>query len=69
MLAHLHAQFNDWSLALLDCNGGQELVQRGVRETGSRDAFQLVRQGYEHDAGYVPRMMAAIIVLKNARTL
>jgi beta-lactamase regulating signal transducer with metallopeptidase domain len=69
MLAHLHWEFNDWSLALLAYNGGQELVQRGVRETGSRDAFQLVRQGYENDAGYVPRMMAAIIVVKNARDL
>lgn len=45
------------------------MVQRGVRATGSHDALELVRQGYENDPAYVPRMMAAVIVLRNADAL
>jgi membrane-bound lytic murein transglycosylase D len=69
MLSRLHAEFDDWGLALLAYNGGRELVKRGIRETGSRDAYQLVRKGYENDSGYVPRTMAAVIVLRNADAL
>ncbi len=69
MLSRLHEEFNDWGLALLAYNGGREMVQRGVRATGSHDALELVRQGYENDPAYVPRMMAAVIVLRNADAL
>jgi len=69
MLSRLHTEFNDWGLALLAYNSGEKMVRQGVRQTGSRDAFQLIRQGYEHDAGYVPRLMAAVIVLGNAQAL
>ncbi len=67
--ARLHTEFDDWPLALLAYNAGVAKVARGIRETGSRDAFHLVQNGYENDAGYLPRVMAAIIVLKNAQQI
>jgi membrane-bound lytic murein transglycosylase D len=69
MLSGLHSQFDDWHLALLAYNGGQWRVERGIRDTGSRDAWGLVRQGYENDANYLSRIMAAILIIKNPAVL
>jgi membrane-bound lytic murein transglycosylase D len=65
MFSQLYAEFADWNLALLAYNGGNGLVRSGIEETGSRDAFELTRRGYINDPNYLPRTMAAIIVLRN----
>jgi beta-lactamase regulating signal transducer with metallopeptidase domain len=69
MFSSLHAEFGDWSFALLAYNGGSELARRAVRNTGATDAFFAARQGYENDSGYVARVTAAVIVLKNSERL
>lgn len=69
LLAQLHGEFGDWNLALLAFNGGSKLVRKGIDEAGSRDAFELTRRGYLNDPGYLPRMMAVVIVLKNEHLL
>jgi len=65
LLTNLHRQFNDWGLALLAYNAGSARVERAIRETGSTDVWHLIEQGYENDPGYVPRTIAAALVLKN----
>jgi membrane-bound lytic murein transglycosylase D len=69
MFANLHAEFGDWSFALLAYNAGSWRVWQGIREVGATDAFMAAQHGYENDRGYVPRVMAAIIVLKNLHRL
>jgi beta-lactamase regulating signal transducer with metallopeptidase domain len=69
MFSALYAEFGDWSLALLAYNAGADLVRRAVRETGVRDAFAAAERGYENDPGYVARVTAAVIVLRNSSQL
>lgn len=65
----LHRQFNDWGFALLAYNAGSARVESAIRKTGSRDAWEIIGKGYENDPDYVPRVMAAILILKNPSTL
>jgi beta-lactamase regulating signal transducer with metallopeptidase domain len=65
MFADLQQRFGDWNLALLAYNAGHAIVERGIRETGSSDAWTIVGQGYENDHGYLSRVMAAILIMRN----
>jgi soluble lytic murein transglycosylase-like protein len=69
MLSGLHAEFGDWRFALLAYNTGSERVRHAVRDRGAADAFRVAEQGYENDPGYLARVTAAVIVLKNTRRL
>jgi membrane-bound lytic murein transglycosylase D len=69
MFSNLHSEFRDWGFALLAYNGGRDLVRRAIRDAGASDALAAAQQGYENDPGYVARVMAAIIVLRNAHRL
>jgi membrane-bound lytic murein transglycosylase D len=69
MLSQLHAEFGDWNFALLAFNGGSDMVHRAVRYAGAPDAFWAAQQGYENDPGYIARVTAAVIVLKNTQRL
>jgi len=69
LLSGLYAQFGDWNLALLAYNSGTAFVDRSIREAGTRDAFRLTQLRSGHDQNYVARVMAAIIVIRNMRTV
>jgi membrane-bound lytic murein transglycosylase D len=70
MLSGLHDEFGDWNFALLAYNSGSERIRRAVRDGGDTpDAFQAAEQGYENDPGYLARVTAAVIVLKNTSRL
>jgi len=58
-------RFNDWQLAILAYNMGETKVQEAIDKTGSRDAWEIIRAGYENDKDYYPNIMAAIIIMKN----
>jgi len=58
-------RFKDWQLSVLAYNMGEEAVQKGINKLGSRDAWTLIRNGYEGDKGYLPKVMAAILVMQN----
>lgn len=62
-------RFKDWHLSLLSFNMGEENVQKAIDAVGSRDAWALIRNGYEGDKDYLPKIMAAILILKNPQTL
>jgi len=68
-LGGLKLRFRDWHLALLSHNVGENRVQRGIDETGSRDAFELIRAGYEGDKDYLAKVMAAVLILENPSLL
>lgn len=69
LFSSLHREFNDWGLALLAFNAGSVRVERAIAETGSRDVWALIARGHENDAGYVPRVLAAILILQNPNVL
>lgn len=58
-------RFKDWHLSALAYNMGENAVQKGIDATGSRDAWTLIRNGYEGDKDYLPRLMAAILIMQN----
>lgn len=65
MFTALQQQFGDWGLALLAYNAGSRTVQRGIEETGVRDVWHLIEQGYQNDADYVPYVIAMLLILRN----
>lgn len=69
MFNGLNQSFADWGLALLAYNAGSRQVQRAIEATGSRDVWQLIEQGYENDADYVARVMAALLIIRNPQSL
>lgn len=58
-------RFKDWHLSALAYNMGESAVQKGIDATGSRDAWTLIRKGYEGDKDYLPKLMAAILIMQN----
>lgn len=58
-------QFNDWLLSILAYNIGENKVLEGISKTGSRDAWVLVRNGYENDKDYLAKLIAAILIMRN----
>jgi peptidoglycan lytic transglycosylase D len=65
LLSHLYLRFHDWNLTLLAYNIGEQRVARAMSETGSTDAWDLVRNGYENDPNYLARVMAVILIIRN----
>jgi soluble lytic murein transglycosylase-like protein len=64
-----HQRFKDWPLAIMAYNAGEERVQQGLNETGTDDAWALIKAGFEGDRGYLARVMAAVLILKNPRSV
>lgn len=57
--------FRDWPLAVLAYNVGEDAVVKSIAEVGSRDAWTLIRRGFENDKGYLASVMASIIVMRS----
>ncbi len=62
MLAALHRQYKDWSLALAAYNCGPARVNRAIREAGCRDFWELRIHLPQETQDYVPRFIAAAYV-------
>lgn len=68
-LKAMHGRLNSWMLTILAYNAGEGTVSRGIRATGSHDAFHLIDRGYDGDPNYLPKVVAAIIIMKNCHIL
>jgi hypothetical protein len=62
-------QFKSWELSVLAYNIGENQVLEGIKKTGSRDVWDLIRAGYENDKAYYPRLIAAILIMRNPAAL
>lgn len=60
-------ELNDWYLAALAYNAGENAVQKAITQVGSRDAWTLVRSGelMEETNNYLPKLLAAILIMRN----
>ncbi len=64
-----HLRFKDWHLSVLAYNMGEGAVQKGIDALDSRDAWTLIRNGYEGDRDYLPKLMAAILIMRNPQSV
>ena len=64
-----HLRFNDWALAIMAYNMGEQSLQKAMDTLGTRDPWVLIRAGYEGDKDYLAKVMAAILILKNPESL
>lgn len=62
-------RFKDWHLSALAYNMGESAVQKGMDALNSRDAWTLIRNGHEGDKDYLPRLMAAILIMRNPESV
>lgn len=44
-------------------------MQRAIEAMGSRDAWNLIGQGYEGDKDYLAKLIDAILIMKNPESL
>lgn len=61
-LSDLHAQFQDWPLALAAYNAGEDRVERALEQLGARDFWTLSRHAALPDETrhYVPAVLARV---------
>jgi membrane-bound lytic murein transglycosylase D len=60
-----YLRFQDWQLAFLAYNMGEENLQKAIEKTGTWDAWELIRRGHEGDKNYLAKVMAAVLILQN----
>ena len=64
-LGAVYLRFQDWELSILAYNAGENKVQTGINKTGSRNAWTLIDNGFAGDDGYLPKMIAAILIMNS----
>ncbi len=67
-LTHLHDKFGSWPLALAAYNGGPGLVKKEIGKHNSNNYWRIRRHRgmYKETRRYVPKIIAAGLVAKNA---
>lgn len=67
-LGYLYNEFQDWELACAAYNGGPGRISKGIARYDTRDYWELARRRAirPETVDYVPKMMAAAIITKNA---
>ncbi len=68
-LGALNLRFQNWELSVLAYNAGEGKIQQGIDDTGSRNAWVLVNNGFEGDEGYLSKMMASVLILNSPSIL
>ncbi len=60
-------RFKDWPLSVLAYNAGESSIQQAINESGTRDAWSLVRDSRlsTESKNYLPKLMAAILIMRN----
>ena len=68
-LSRLHDEFGDWQLACAAYNSGEGRIRKAISRLGTRDFWTIARNRHalrRETKDYVPKMMAAAIIGKNA---
>lgn len=68
-LSALHAEFGDWWLACAAYNSGEGKIRKAIAKLGTKDFWEIAenkRALRRETKDYVPKMMAAAIIGKNA---
>ncbi len=62
-------RFQNWQLAIMAYNIGEENLQNAFKRFGTRDPWKLIDAGVENDKDYLARVMAAVLILSNPQVL
>ena len=62
-------RFGDWRLAAMAYNIGEASLEKSIEKNGTRDPWLLIKNGAENDKDYLPKLVAAILILKNPDVL
>lgn len=65
LLRSLFLRFRNWETAVLAYNAGENKVQSGITKLGTTDAWKLIQGGFGGDEGYVPKITAAVLIVKS----
>lgn len=68
-LKSIQLRFQKWPLTILSYNKGEEGVQKAMEKWNSQDAWQLIARGEQGDKGYLAKVMAVMIIMKNPKAL
>ncbi|MCP5464466.1 MAG: LysM peptidoglycan-binding domain-containing protein [Deltaproteobacteria bacterium] len=70
-LKDLHKIYGDWYLAFASYNAGPGKVNSAIRKAGSKDYWRIARPGtrylWSETQNYVPKILAALHIVKNYR--
>ena len=69
LLASLKSRFKDWGLAVLGYNTGGRNIQEGIEFTQSRNAWDLIEEGFTNDPSYLSGVMAVILIMNNPESM
>lgn len=64
-LQGLHERYGDWALAVSAYNAGPKKINQGMSELNTSDAWLLVEEGYHGDEGYLAKLAALMIIVRN----
>ena len=64
-LQKLHTEFNDWNLAIMAYNQGEDEIHRLIAKTGEANAWKLIRSSSKNFElkRYLPSVHAAVIIM------
>ncbi len=70
-LTKLHTEFNDWNLAIMAYNQGEEEIHHLIAKTGQSNPWQLIRSGSGNPElkKYLPSVHAAAIIMQHPNLL
>jgi hypothetical protein len=63
---HWRRECGSWELSLLAYKVGEQVVQRAIDQTGSRNVWVLIKAGAVNDRNYVAKVMAAALIVSNS---
>lgn len=66
-LQKLHTEFNDWNLAIMAYNQGEDEIHRLIKQTGQSNAWQLIRSPLANPElkRYLPSVYAAVMIMRH----
>ena len=64
-LKNNHRKFKDWHLTVMAFNMGENKVLHAMKKVGSKDPWKLIEKGHERDKGYLAKVIAGAIIIRN----
>lgn len=59
--------FEDWHLTVMSYNMGENKVLDAIKKSGSKDPWKLIRNGHERERGYLARVIAVAMIIKDPK--
>ena len=64
-LKNKQRKFKDWHLTVMAYNMGENKVIEAMKKVGTKDPWRLIKKGHERDKGYLAKVIAGAIIIRN----